>query len=188
MKKSELILLLREWEKQKERKIIAIDGRCASGKTTLAYFISENIACDCIHIDDFFLPFEKRTKEWAGRAGGNIDFERLISEVLIPIKNGECYIYSKFSCKDGSLTEGVKTAAPKITVVEGSYSCHPSLYSLYDLHIFIDIDKKTQSERILRRNKRNSDDFFKKWIPYEERYFSEFKIKENCEIVLTQAD
>lgn len=186
MKKSELISLLRAWDKQNARKIIAIDGRCASGKTTLASYISEHIPCDTVHMDDFFLPFEMRTSERLSQAGGNMDRERLLLEILIPLKNGGGYAYSKFSCKNGLITPGEKIMPQKITIVEGSYSCHPDLFEFYDLHIFLSVDKKTQKERILQRNKDNADAFFSKWIPLEEKYFSEFNIKEKCEIVLSQ--
>lgn len=187
MKKSELISQLSEWEKLNECKIIAIDGRCAAGKTTLAKILSENVNCDVIHIDDFYLPFEKRTKERMAQSGGNIDFERLISEVLTPIKNGEPYIYSKYSCQNGTFSAGQRGNPQKITVVEGSYSCHPCVFPFYDLHIYLDIDRSTQKERIFQRNKDNTEAFFSKWIPMEEKYFSEFNIKDKCEI-LTQEE
>lgn len=183
MKKSELISLLSEWEKQNERKIIAIDGRCAAGKTTLAKILSENVNCDVIHIDDFFLPVTKRTEERMVQSGGNIDFERLISEVLTPIKNGEPYVYSKYNCQSGTFSAGQRVNPQKITVVEGSYSCHPCVFPFYDLHIFLDIDRSTQKECILQRDKDNADAFFSKWIPMEEKYFSEFNIKDKCEII-----
>lgn len=186
MNKSELISLLREWGKPNERKIIAIDGRCASGKTTLASYIAEHIPCDIVHTDDFFLPFEMRTEERLSKAGGNIDRERLLSEILIPLKSGKCYTYSKFSCKSGLITQGEKIQPRKITIVEGSYSCHPDLFEFYDLHIFLSVDKETQKQRILQRNKDNADAFFSKWIPLEEKYLSECNIKEKCEIVLSQ--
>ena len=37
-------------------KVIAIDGRCASGKTTLARELAERLGAGVIHMDDFFLP------------------------------------------------------------------------------------------------------------------------------------
>ena len=36
--------------------ILAIDGRCASGKTTLAGELQKRQACNVIHLDDFYLP------------------------------------------------------------------------------------------------------------------------------------
>ena len=57
--------------------ILAIDGRCASGKTTLAAKIQEKTRCGVIHMDDFFLRPEQRTKERLSQAGGNIYWERI---------------------------------------------------------------------------------------------------------------
>ena len=47
--------------------LIAIDGRCASGKTTLAAFLQERIQeCAVVHMDHFFLQDAQRTKERRG--------------------------------------------------------------------------------------------------------------------------
>ena len=43
--------------------ILAIDGRCASGKTTLANELSQSLSCNVVHMDDFYLPFALRTPE-----------------------------------------------------------------------------------------------------------------------------
>ena len=43
---------------QKQRAVMAIDGRCAAGKTTLAHRLAANYAGAVIHMDDFFLPAE----------------------------------------------------------------------------------------------------------------------------------
>ena len=40
---------------QKETVIVAIDGKCTSGKTTLASKLAEIYDCNVFHMDDFFL-------------------------------------------------------------------------------------------------------------------------------------
>ena len=40
---------------QKETVIVAIDGNCTSGKTTLANQLAANYDCNIFHMDDFFL-------------------------------------------------------------------------------------------------------------------------------------
>ena len=42
-------------QKEKERVLLAIDGRCASGKTTLANQLQNILGCEVIHMDSFFL-------------------------------------------------------------------------------------------------------------------------------------
>ena len=48
--------------------IVAIDGRCASGKSTIAGNLNKIFNCQVVHMDDFFLPYEKRTKDLQNRA------------------------------------------------------------------------------------------------------------------------
>lgn len=43
--------------------LVAIDGRCASGKTTLAGKLRSALKCNVVHMDDFYLPFAKRTED-----------------------------------------------------------------------------------------------------------------------------
>ena len=63
-------------------RIIAIDGRCASGKTTFTQKLADYLNAEVIHMDDFFLRNELKTKERLSEVGGNIDYERFTSDVL----------------------------------------------------------------------------------------------------------
>ena len=44
------------------RLLLAIDGRCAAGKTTLAAGLQREFDCNVIHMDDFFLQLHQRTQ------------------------------------------------------------------------------------------------------------------------------
>ena len=59
------------------RVCVAIDGRCASGKTTLATALAVSLGATVFHADDFFLRPEQRTAERLSEPGGNMDRERL---------------------------------------------------------------------------------------------------------------
>ena len=54
-----------------EHVLIAIDGSCTSGKTTLAAALQEKYLCGVFHMDDFFLRPEQRTDERFAEPGGN---------------------------------------------------------------------------------------------------------------------
>ena len=41
--------------------LVAIDGRCGSGKTTLGEYLKGQFDCNLFHMDDFFLRMEQRT-------------------------------------------------------------------------------------------------------------------------------
>lgn len=170
---------------KKEYIVIALDGRCASGKTTLAARLKEELSWEVIHMDDFFLRPEKRTKERLTTPGGNVDYERFAEEVMKPLQAHVDFSYRPYDCHTGSLKEPVWINRNPVTIIEGAYSCHPQLWEYYDLHIFLDVEKNVQRERILLRNgSRGAENFVLKWIPLEETYFKAYGIKEKCEILV----
>lgn len=170
--------------RQKRPLLIAIDGRCASGKTTFADALQNKIGCTVIRTDHFFLRPEQRTAERMNEAGGNMDRERLIEEVMLPLSEGKAFSYRKFDCKKMELSPEIKVEPASATVIEGSYSCHPELWDFYDLHIFFTADPQEQLRRIRIRNGNDALTVFsERWIPLEEKYFSACKIQERCDFV-----
>ena len=162
---------------------IAIEGGSASGKTTLSRILENIYDCTVFHMDDFFLRPEQRSSERYAQTGGNVDKERFLQEVLVPLSKGEIINYRRFDCSEMKLTEPVCVCPGKLTVIEGAYSMHPELREFYDFSVFLDISPELQRERIEKRNTpQQSEQFFQKWIPFENRYFSEMHIKEKCDI------
>lgn len=169
----------------RSRLIVAIDGRCASGKTTLANKLHETIGWNVFHMDDFFLRPEQRTAERLDTPGENVDHERFLEEVLAPLANGaEKIRFRPFDCRTFALAEPVCVQAGKICIVEGSYSCHPKLAEHYRLKIFMTIDPEEQMRRILQRNgAEKARQFAEKWIPLEEKYFAALDIRSHCDMI-----
>lgn len=153
--------------------IISIDGRCASGKTTLAFALQKKIPdSKIVHLDDFFLRPEQRTPERYATPGKNVDAERLIQEVLEPYLSNQDIVYAPFSCKTTTLQKPIVLGHPKILILEGSYCANSDLSGYADLKIFTTVDSQTQLARIERRNgKEKLADFETRWIPLEESYF-----------------
>ncbi len=163
----------------------AIDGMCGSGKTTLAALLSKVYDCAVFHADDFFLPPELRTPERYAAPGGNIHWERLLREVLVPLSAGAPVVYRPFDCGAMALAPTAVRVEPKpLSVVEGSYSLHPKLRCAYDLTVFLKTDRAEQEARILRRNGPESLRMFReKWIPLEDLYFSACGVEAQSDLV-----
>ncbi len=161
--------------------LVAIDGRCASGKTTVATELARLLNANLIHMDDFFLRPEQRTSERLAIPGENIDHERFLAEVLIPLKAGEPFSYRPFSCHSQTLCDPIAVEPRSVTIVEGSYACHPELRSYYHLRIFLTVDPEEQMRRIRARNGEAWAEVFRsKWIPLEEAYFRTCGVAESC--------
>lgn len=163
--------------------LVAIDGRCAAGKSTLAECLRERLGCPVVHMDHFFLRPEQRTAERYAEPGGNVDRERFAAEVLRPLREGRPAVYRPFDCRSQSLTEPVRIPAAPVVVVEGSYSCHPELAGYCGLKIFLSVSPGEQTRRVIaREGPEAARTFRERWIPLEERYFAAFGIAEGCEL------
>ena len=139
-------------QSDKDRILIAIDGRTGSGKSSLAKKLAEEFFCNLFHMDDFFLQGFQRTEERRKEIGGNVDYERFQREVLLPLKNKETVLYQPFHCQTMQLQEKVEMPFRRLNLIEGSYAQHPYFSDPYDLKIFVDIDQDLQLSRIAKRN------------------------------------
>ena len=172
---------------RQDRVLLAIDGFCTSGKTTLAEQLRKHYACCVIHMDDFFLRPEQRTPERLALPGGNVDYERFQQEVLLPLSKGIPFSYRPYDCSRGILAEPVQVVPARLTVIEGSYSHHPYFGQAYDMRLFLTVSADLQRQRILQRPKFLQQRFFDEWIPMEIAYFSAFSIPEKADMVMNTA-
>ena len=163
--------------------VIAIEGNCTAGKTTLAAALEKEYDCNVFHMDDFFLRPEQRTPERYAQPGGNVDYERFREEVLHGLKTGTTFSYRPFDCSTFTLSEAVEIRPKQLTVVEGTYCLHPYFGDVYDLKVFLTVTEELQAQRILKRPAFLHRRFFEEWIPMEKLYFDHFRIQQNCHLV-----
>lgn len=166
-------------------KVIVIDGRAASGKSTVADDLEMIMEAGIVHMDDFFLPLELRNYERYAEPGGNIHYERFSSEVLPYISNTDRFSYTVFDCRKMDYIGSHFVTHSKWRIIEGAYCCHPYFGEYADLKIFSDIDPNEQMSRLINRNGAQMAERFRtEWIPYEEKYYKQYKIKENADIII----
>lgn len=176
----ELLMKLRSFKDQRAT-YIAIDGRCGSGKSLMADELRYIFDGQIIRMDDFFLPFDLRSKERLEEPGGNVHYERFKDEVKEPLLRGQNPNYGVFSCKTMSINSYDLILNRGYIFIEGSYSLREDLRDLYHLGIFMDVNSQVQLERIEKRNGPEALENFKtRWIPMEERYFDICSTKEKA--------
>lgn len=167
------------------RTVVAVDGSCASGKTTLADEIAHILGCDTVHADDFFLPVQLRTEQRLSQPGGNIHHERFLSEVISHISGKEGFSYRRFDCSTASFSSSVAIAPGDFAVVEGAYCLHPVFGDYFDIAVFVDIPLEERRRRILLRNGEEKLAVFdSKWISLENKYFEAFEPQKRCRFVI----
>ena len=166
--------------------ILAIDGGSGSGKTTLSEFIEKQYECTVFHMDDFFLRPEQRIKERYAEPGGNVDRERFLEEVLIPISENEIISYRRLDCSTFQLSEPITVRSKKLVIIEGVYSMHPELAPYYTFSVFLDVESGLQRQRILTRNSlQKAERYFEEWIPLENEYFEKMHVRERCDMCIS---
>ena len=181
---SEITNRIRRLTAERETVLVAIEGSCTAGKTTLSRLLEAEFDCNVFHMDDFFLRPEQRTPERFGEAGGNVDYERFKEEVLLPLKSGKPFSYRPFDCGTFQLTDPVSVMPKKLTIIEGTYSLHPYFRDVYDLKIRLTISPELQRQRILERPEFLHQRFFEEWIPMEAAYFDHFRIREQGDLLM----
>lgn len=163
--------------------LVALDGQCGAGKTTLAGQLGQIPGWGVVHMDDFFLRPKQRTPQRLADPGGNVDWERVLAEVLLPLQAGRAARYRPYDCQRQELKAPVTVQPERVVLVEGAYSCHPRLWGYYDLRIFLSVGREEQMMRILSRSgPQRAMLFQRRWIPMEERYFEAFDIPARCQM------
>jgi uridine kinase len=179
---SDLVNLLLQ---SRNRVLIAIDGMCCAGKTTMTERLGKLLDANVFHLDDYFLQPHSRTPDRLNQPGGNVDVERFLSEVLLPALRGETAHVRRYDCHKDLVLPPESVAPKKIVLIEGAYSLHPLLAPYYNLKVFCRIDPQLQLQRILKRNgKAALKTFETRWIPLENKYFEALDILTQCDIVI----
>ena len=166
--------------KQNDFRVIAIDGFCGSGKTSVAKYLQQKLGCRVISTDDFF-PCDESSRAKAIEHKVNLDFERMMREV--PTVDGNIS-YRKFVCKTKEFLP-INLPTTTLTVIEGSYSHFP-LLPYRATKVYLDCPEAVRIGRL--KSRPNYIDFVTKWQPKEQTYQEFYDIKKKADIVLTHID
>ncbi len=158
-----------------ERIVLAIDGSSAAGKSSLAAELGEKYDAHVFHVDDYFLTDEQRTAERLAAVGEFFDKERLLTEVLEPLRRGEdVLLCRRFDCATQGFSEAEPVGRKRVYIIEGVYSLHPDLRPYYDLQLFLYVERSEQIRRLELRCPEKLERYLDEWLPREEAYFEKY--------------
>lgn len=165
--------------------VLALDGRCGSGKTTLAAALARQFpASNTLHMDDFYLPLSQRLPEWEQTPCANMDLERLLHQTLQPAFAGQPVPYNAYSCRQGCFLPQQTLPSQPLVLLEGSYSHHPMLRSFETLRVFVTCSPEEQARRLQKREGSRYAAFSSRWIPLEEAYFAQYQLPSISDFVV----
>ncbi len=186
-----LLPLIQTILSMKEPVFVVIDGDCGGGKTTLADRLATLLGGEILHMDDFFLPPSMRTDERLLVPGGNVHYERFFSQILTPLLMGQTdLLFDRFSCRNNE-TVKTKVSLSKRTIIEGSYSHHPTFdhayQTLHAIKVFVCVDESHQHMRLRARNETMFDRFISTFIPLEKSFQQAYDIRTKADIIISSS-
>ena len=196
--------------KQKDSPVlVGIDGVDASGKTTLAEDLVNELKGSGrpvirASIDGFHNPKSIRyTKGEASPEGYYFDSfnHKAMTEVLLdPLSSGKLqYKTAVFDYRtDSEVVLPVQTATKdSILIMEGIFLFRPELVNYWDIRIFVDVDFKITVKRAVKRateieyigaEQEILDKYEKRYIPGQQLYFEQAQPKEKADIIINNSD
>ena len=186
MKHKDLITKIKITPLKTKTKLIAIDGRGGSGKTTLACELAAGMKnVTIISMDDFYLPSNLRDN--SNPLYFNFNIKRLKREVLDLLSKDEPAKYRRYDWGTDSLAEEHTIKPGEIVIIEGCYALHNLVRDFYDFSIWMEIDKDFALTRGVSRDLLQEKDAdpkakMKQWKedfqPKEDRYIETMKPKD----------
>lgn len=168
--------------------LVAVDGRCACGKTALAARLGDFFGAPVFHTDDFYLPFSARTTERLRQAGGHMDVERM-EKTLSKAARGEALTYQAYNPHAEAYGPELAVPPQKLYIVEGAYALLPPLEEFYGYKIFLTADPHIQRARLLaREGEEKLKVFLSRWIPAEEAYFAACDVRSRADAAFDTSD
>lgn len=127
---------LEELMAQKDHVVIAIDGPGHEAGSALVGELQQKYKCNVFHTSNYNRPADDLTPEVLRTPGGKLDWQRLKTEVIEPLREGKDVIFRVFSFVAMAYMPAMPAPAKKLNIIEGAYSLHPELRPLYDLAVF----------------------------------------------------
>jgi uridine kinase len=156
-----IVLKVRELLAHKQQVLLAIDGYGGSGKTTLARAIqSEFSGSAIITLDDF-----------ATDTTSGADRKRFISQVLVPLSEGNAAYYQRFYWREKTHADWITVKPKGLIIIEGVSVLGEDFLSYYDLLVWIDCSFELASQRMKERDKNiHNPTYFNVWENEDQEY------------------
>lgn len=150
----EIVFRVEELRRERERVLVALDGRGGAGKSTLARELVRRIPRSAhVEHDWFHLPKDRVSE------GRRFDHERLIAEVISPFHSGARELrFSRYNwgylagIPDGYHETPISISDVDVVVVEGVETLHRSVASHFDLRVWVDTPPELSLERGMKRD------------------------------------
>lgn len=174
----EIVDKIRNLKQTNKTLLVAIDGRGGSGKSTLAENLKNSLEnVTIVHLDDFAYPM------------GGADRQRLLDQVILPLKENKVAKYQKRDFETKELTTWHKIEPGGIVIIEGVITLHDLLAKYYDFKIWIECPPEVGFQRGLKRDREvykvdTEKEWKETWMPEEAKAIEEQKPQDKADFIL----
>ena len=184
---NQVILKLRKLQQRSAVALVAIEGRGGAGKSTLARQLHDETGARVIAGDDFYRVMsetERRSLNDQEAYMQYVDWERLRTQVLEPLRNGKPARFERYHWHRNELGETMEFDAKGVIIVEGVYSFRPELRPFYDFSLFVDTPRNLSIERC-RKRPHDREFWIQRWAEVEDWYFEHMNPAEAADMVIS---
>ena len=187
---------------------VAIDGVDASGKTTLADRLAEELKqykriVVRTSIDGFHNPKSIRYRKGRNSPEGyycdSFDNQAIIDNLLKPLSpNGNLLYRTRifdFKTDTKVISPLQKANEDTILLMDGVFLFRPELADYWDLKIFLDVDFKITVQRASKRDgyylgttQEIIEKYYQRYVPGQKLYFADAKPKEQADIIIDNSN
>jgi pantothenate kinase len=164
---------IREWQIEASAPlVVTIDGHGASGKSTLAQIVGQELGATVVHTDDFFRPSDpQRPRTAASQMSEYYDWERLRREAMTPLLAGQTAAFRAFDEATDSFKPGMAQAEPAdLILLEGVSSTTPELSDIVDRTVLVQTPEPERTWRLMARV--TPEIWDDNWLAAERGYFA----------------
>ena len=154
---------------------VGVDGKGASGKTTLARRIAAGLPGSVvISVDDFARP---DLRGW--------ERERFVAQVRDPLLTGRTARYQRWDCDSDTGADWVEVPPGHPVVVEGVSATDVRLGVPWDVTLWVEVGADERMRRALERDgEAMRERWLTDWIPSEEAYVREQRPQERVDLIV----
>lgn len=153
-----------------DARIVGIDGRGGSGKSTLGRALAAQHGGVVVELDDFYRPSWERHVPPL-QHGGNYDLPRVRAQVLDPLLAGAAARYQRYDWDEDALAEWHDISAGGLVIVEGTYALSYGLRDAYDVRIWVEAPYELRLARgVARDGEAARERWTGEWMPAEDAY------------------
>jgi adenosylcobyric acid synthase len=165
-------------------RLVLIDGPSGAGKTVFAGRLSEALReagahTQTVHTDDLLDGWDDQIRF----------FERLVTQVLEPLRRGEPGEYHRYDWVAGRFgAEAVPVHPDGVVIVEGVTAARAEVRAEASLTVFVTAPAPVCLERALARDGEQLRAHLERWQAIEAAFFAEDRTRQSVDLVIDTTD